>query len=44
VEDIEAEIKREVEAIRKLKTKALFRPIKIDVQCGMNLTLPYYVK
>ncbi len=34
-QDIEAEIKREVETLNQPKKKALFRAIKLDIQCGM---------
>lgn len=32
--DIEAEIDNEVQSLRSLKKKALFQPVRIDIQCG----------
>ena len=33
--DIEAEISREVEGMKSLKSARVFQPVKVDVQCGM---------
>ena len=32
--DIEKEINEEIMGLREAKKEALFRPVKIDVQCG----------
>lgn len=32
--DIEKEINEEITGLREAKKEALFRPVKIDVQCG----------
>ena len=39
--DIEAEIKEEIQAMKKLQTKHLFQPINIDLKCGKCTKLIY---
>lgn len=34
-EDIEADIREEIQKLRELRSeKALFQPVRIDIQCG----------
>jgi hypothetical protein len=35
-EDIESEIRKELDGLRTSKHRALFRPVKVDVQCGKD--------
>jgi hypothetical protein len=34
--DIESEIRKELDGLRTSKHRALFRPVKVDVQCGKD--------